>query len=38
MLMAFDTLTAQGYTIEKQYLATSPLIADGLARGDADIG
>jgi ABC-type nitrate/sulfonate/bicarbonate transport system substrate-binding protein len=38
MLMAFDTLAAQGYTIEKQYFATSPLIADGLARGDADIG
>jgi ABC-type nitrate/sulfonate/bicarbonate transport system substrate-binding protein len=38
MLMAFDTLTAEGYTIEKQYLATSTLIAEGLARGDADIG
>lgn len=38
MLMALDTLAAQGYVIEKQYLATSPLIVDGLMRGDADIG
>jgi ABC-type nitrate/sulfonate/bicarbonate transport system substrate-binding protein len=38
MLMALASLEAQGYTVQKQYLATSPLIADALARGDADIG
>ncbi len=38
LLMAFDALEAQGYQVEKTYLASSTLIADALARGDADIG
>jgi ABC-type nitrate/sulfonate/bicarbonate transport system substrate-binding protein len=38
LLMAFDALQAQGYRVEKTYLASSALIADALARGDADIG
>jgi ABC-type nitrate/sulfonate/bicarbonate transport system substrate-binding protein len=38
LLMTFDALEAQGYKVEKTYLASSSLIADALARGDADIG
>jgi ABC-type nitrate/sulfonate/bicarbonate transport system substrate-binding protein len=38
LLMTFDALEAQGYKVEKTYLASSALIADALARGDADIG
>jgi ABC-type nitrate/sulfonate/bicarbonate transport system substrate-binding protein len=38
LLMAFDDLEAQGYRVEKTYLASSALIADALSRGDADIG
>lgn len=38
LLIALDDLAAQGYTIEKTYLASSALIADALGRGDADIG
>ncbi|MGI6375782.1 MAG: ABC transporter substrate-binding protein [Anaerolineae bacterium] len=38
MLMALDALREQGYTIEVTYMAKSALIAEGLARGDADIG
>ncbi len=38
MLMALDDLQAQGYSIDRQYLATSTLIVDALVRGDADIG
>ena len=38
MLMAFDALRADGYTVETTYLASSALIAEALARGDADIG
>lgn len=38
MLMAFDALETQGYTVEKTYMSSSALIADALARGDADLG
>lgn len=38
LLMAFDDLEAQGYRVEKTYLASSALIADALARGDAELG
>jgi ABC-type nitrate/sulfonate/bicarbonate transport system substrate-binding protein len=38
MLMALDDLAAQGYTVEKTNMASGSLIADALARGDADIG
>jgi ABC-type nitrate/sulfonate/bicarbonate transport system substrate-binding protein len=38
MLMALDDLEGQGYTIEKTNMSSGSLIADALARGDADIG
>jgi ABC-type nitrate/sulfonate/bicarbonate transport system substrate-binding protein len=38
LLMALDELAARGYVIEKTYLSSAALIADALARGDADIG
>ncbi len=38
MLLALDDLAAQGYTVEKTNMASGALIADALARGDADIG
>ncbi len=38
LLMTFDALEAQGYRIEKTYLASGTLIADALARGEADLG
>lgn len=38
LLMALDDLAAQGYTVEKTNMASGALIADALARGDADIG
>jgi ABC-type nitrate/sulfonate/bicarbonate transport system substrate-binding protein len=38
LLMALDALEAQGYTVEKTYLSGGTLIAEALARGDADIG
>ena len=38
LLMALDELAAQGYTVEKIQMASGALIADALARGDADIG
>ncbi len=38
LLMALDELQTQGYIIEKTHLASGVLIADALARGDADIG
>jgi ABC-type nitrate/sulfonate/bicarbonate transport system substrate-binding protein len=38
LLMAFDALEAQGYSVEKKYLASGALIADALAHGDADLG
>jgi ABC-type nitrate/sulfonate/bicarbonate transport system substrate-binding protein len=37
LLMAFDDLAAQGYFIEKRYLTGSAVMADLLARGEADI-
>jgi NitT/TauT family transport system substrate-binding protein len=37
LLMAFDELAKQGYTIEKVYLSSSAEITDLLARGDAEI-
>jgi ABC-type nitrate/sulfonate/bicarbonate transport system substrate-binding protein len=37
-LMALDALETQGYTIEKTGVISSSIIADALARGDADIG
>jgi ABC-type nitrate/sulfonate/bicarbonate transport system substrate-binding protein len=37
LLMAFDALAADGYTIEKTYLSSSTLITDALARGEADV-
>jgi ABC-type nitrate/sulfonate/bicarbonate transport system substrate-binding protein len=37
LLMAMDSLRAQGYTIETTYLASGALITESLARGDADI-
>lgn len=36
-LMALDELHAQGYSIERQTLATSALLVQALERGDADI-
>ncbi len=36
-LIALDDLKAQGYTVEISYLAESPLLVDGLSRGDLDI-
>lgn len=38
LLLALDDLAARGYTVEKTYMASSALIADALARGQADIG
>ena len=38
MLMALDDLRAQGYTVEVTLMASGTLIAEGLNRGDADIG
>lgn len=38
MLMALDDLQAQGYQVEKTYVASSTLIADALTKGDADVG
>ncbi len=38
MLMALDDLAAQGYTVQKTYMSSTALIADALARDDADIG
>ena len=38
LLMALDDLTAQGYTVENTRMASGALIADALARGDADVG
>jgi ABC-type nitrate/sulfonate/bicarbonate transport system substrate-binding protein len=35
--MALDDLQAQGYTVTNTSLATSALITDALARGDADV-
>jgi ABC-type nitrate/sulfonate/bicarbonate transport system substrate-binding protein len=37
MLMALDDLRSQGYHVETTYLASSSLIAEALARGDADL-
>lgn len=37
LLMAFDELTAHGYTIERIYLGSGALITDSLARGAADL-
>lgn len=37
LLMAFDDLEAQGYKVEKTYVANSTLLAAALARGDADL-
>ena len=37
LLMAFDDLAAQGYTIEKVYLSSSAVETDLLIRGDVDI-
>ena len=36
-LMAMDALQAEGYVVERISLTTSALLADALARGDADI-
>jgi ABC-type nitrate/sulfonate/bicarbonate transport system substrate-binding protein len=38
LLMAMDALREQGYTVEVTYMNSSNLIADALARGDAEIG
>ena len=38
ILIALDDLQAQGYTVTRTQLTSSPLIVDALARGDADIG
>lgn len=38
LLMALEAMEAEGYGIEKTYLASGALIAEALARGDADIG
>lgn len=35
--MAFDDLAGRGYRIEKTYIAGNTLLADVLARGDADV-
>jgi hypothetical protein len=37
LLMALDDLRGQGYTVETTYMASSSLIAEALARGDADL-
>ncbi len=37
MEMAFDQLRAQGYTVQETELNSSTLLADALARGDADV-
>jgi ABC-type nitrate/sulfonate/bicarbonate transport system substrate-binding protein len=36
-LMALDTMAAQGYTVERVDMSSSALVADALARGDADM-
>lgn len=38
LLIAMDDLQAQGYTVEKNYVANSTIIAEALTRGDADLG
>lgn len=38
LMLAFDELAARGYRIERTHLASGALIADGLARGSADVG
>lgn len=38
LLMAMDELQAQGYTVEKNYVANSTVLTEALARGDADLG
>ena len=38
LLIAFDQLTAQGYQIERTSVAGNQLLADVLARGEAEIG
>jgi ABC-type nitrate/sulfonate/bicarbonate transport system substrate-binding protein len=38
MLLALDDLQAQGYKVEKTYVASSTLITEALSKGDADIG
>lgn len=38
MLMALEDLEAQGYRVEKTYVASSTLIAEALSKGDADVG
>lgn len=37
LLMAFDELAGRGYRVEKTYIAGNTLLADVLARGDADV-
>jgi ABC-type nitrate/sulfonate/bicarbonate transport system substrate-binding protein len=37
LLMAFDELTGRGYRVERTYIAGNTLLADVLARGDADV-
>lgn len=38
ILIAFDALRAQGYTVEQTAMANSNLLVDVIARGDADMG
>jgi len=38
LLMAFDELTALGYDVESVHIAGNTLLADALARGDAEVG
>lgn len=38
LLMAFDDLEARGYDVQPIYIAGNTLLADTLARGDAEIG
>ena len=38
LLMAFDELAAIGYDVERVYIAGNTLLADTLARGDAEVG
>ena len=38
LLMAFDELRARGYLVEATYIAGNTLLADALARGDAEFG
>ena len=37
LLMAFDELAGRGYRVERTYIAGNTLLADVLARGDADV-